>query len=129
MYQRLKNNGTRRVITINFGVGGNTAGNFNLSLGYGASLLPMPYMLGQQANSAWQGAYALGGAVPEFMSDPIGAYGAHGENIDAISAFGGSLADIYGQQGSGGLPFGAGLTLTYNPEQQWVFGAGVQGSF
>lgn len=114
---------------FNFGAGANTAGNFNLSLGYGSPLLPMPYMLGQQADAAWQGAYSLGGAVPDFISDPIGAYGAHGESIGALGTFGGSLADIYGQQGEGGLPFGAGINITYNPEQQWVFGAGVQGSF
>jgi hypothetical protein len=114
---------------FNFGTGANTAGNFNLSLGYGSPLLPMPYMLDQQADAAWQGAYALGGAMPGFMSDPIGTYGAQGDNIGAIGTFGGSMADIYGQQGNGGLPFGAGINISYNPEQQWVFGAGVQGSF
>ena len=114
---------------FNFGVGGNTAGNFNLGIGYGAPLLPMPNILGQQAGAAWQGAYAMGGALPDFMSDPMAAYGANRENIGAMGAFGSSLGRIYGQQGQGGLPFGAGLTLSYNPEQRWVFGAGVQGSF
>lgn len=114
---------------FNFGVGGNTAGNFNLGVGYGAPLLPMPNILGQQAGAAWQGAYAMGGALPDFMSDPMAAYGANRENIGAMGAFGSSLGRIYGQQGEGGLPFGAGLSLSYNPEQRWVFGAGVQGSF
>ncbi len=114
---------------FNFGVGGNTVGNFNLNLGYGAPLLPMPHMLGQQAGAAWQGASATGGALPDFASDPMAAYEANRENIGAMSTFGGSLGNIYGQQGQGGLPFGAGLNISYNPEQRWVFGAGVQGSF
>jgi hypothetical protein len=46
-----------------------------------------------------------------------------------MGTFGRSLGRLYGQQGQGGLPFGAGLTLSYNPEQRWVIGAGVQGSF
>jgi hypothetical protein len=114
---------------FNYGVGGNTAGGFNLGLGYGAPLLPMPGALGQQAGAAWQGAYAMGGAMPDFMSDPLAGYQANRENIGAIGTFGSSLGNIYGQQGEGGLPFGAGVNISYNPEQQWVFGAGVQGSF
>ncbi len=114
---------------FNFGVGGNTAGNFNLNMGYGAPLLPMPYMLGQQAGAAWQGVSAMGGALPDFASNPMAAYEANRENIAAMTTFGGSLGNIYGQQGPGGLPFGAGLSLSYNPEQRWVLGAGVQGSF
>lgn len=114
---------------FNFGVGGNTAGNFNLGIGYGAPLLPMPNILAQQAGAAWQGAYEMGGALPDFMSDPMAAYGANQENIGAMGAFGSSIGRIYGQQGQAGLPFGAGLSLSYNPEQRWVFGAGVQGSF
>ena len=114
---------------FNYGVGGNTAGGFNLGLGYGAPLLPMPGALGQQAGAAWQGAYAMGGAMPGFMSDPLAGYQANSENIGAIGTFGSSLGNIYGQQGEGGLPFGAGVNISYNPEQQWVFGAGVQGSF
>ena len=114
---------------FNYGVGGNTAGGFNLGLGYGAPLLPMPGALGQQAGAAWQGAYAMGGAMPGVMSDPLAGYQANSENIGAIGTFGSSLGNIYGQQGEGGLPFGAGVNISYNPEQQWVFGAGVQGSF
>jgi opacity protein-like surface antigen len=95
----------------------------------GVPLLPMPGTFGQQAGAAWQGAYGLGGALPEFMSEPIGAYGANSDNIGAIGTFAGSVGDVYGQQGEGGLPFGAGVNISYNPEQQWVFGAGIQGSF
>lgn len=114
---------------FNFGAGGNTAGNFNLGLGYGAPLLPMPNILGQQAGAAWQGAYAMGGALPDFASDPMAAYGANKENIAAMGTFGSSIGRIYGQQGEGELPFGAGLSISYNPEQRWVLGAGIQGSF
>lgn len=112
-----------------FGLNANTAGNFGLNFGYGAPLLPMPHMLGQQAGAAWQGASAMGGALPDFASNPMAAYEANRENIAAMSTFGGSLGNIYGQQGQAGLPFGAGLSISYNPEQRWVLGAGVQGSF
>lgn len=112
-----------------FGLNANTAGNFGLNLGYGSPLLPMPNMLGQQAGAAWQGASAMGGALPDFASNPMAAYDANREHIGAMGAFGSSLGSIYGQQGQGGLPFGAGLSLSYNPEQRWVLGAGVQGSF
>ena len=112
-----------------YGLSGNTAGTFGLNLGYGAPLLPMPNMLGQQAGAAWQGVSAMGGALPAFMSDPMAAYEANQENIGAVGTFGRSLGQIYGQQGQGGLPFGAGLNISYNPEQRWVIGAGVQGSF
>ena len=112
-----------------YGLSGNTAGNIGLNLGYGAPLLPMPYMLGQQSAAAWQGATAVGAAIPDFVSDPMAAYGANREHIGAMSTFGRSLGQIYGQQGEGGLPFGAGLSISYNPEQRWVIGAGVQGSF
>lgn len=112
-----------------YGLRGSTAGTFGLSLGYGAPLLPMPGVLGQQAGAAWEGASAVGGAVPEFASDPMAAYEAYRDQIGAMGAFGRSLSRIYGQQGEGGLPFGAGLTLSYNPEQEWVLGAGIQGSF
>ncbi len=58
------------------------------------------------------------------------AYEANQANIGAVGAFGSSLGQIYGQQeGDGGMPFGAGLSISYNPEQQWVLGAGMQGSF
>jgi len=112
-----------------YGLSGNTAGTFGLNMGYGAPLLPMPNVLGQQAGAAWQGASAMGGAIPDFVSDPMAAYEANREHIGSMGAFGRSLGQIYGQQGQGGLPFGAGLTLSYNPEQRWVVGAGVQGSF
>ena len=112
-----------------FGLNANTAGSFGLNLGYGAPLLPMPMMLGQQADTAWQGAYAMGGALPDFAADPLAAYGANSENIGAMSSFGRSMGNIYGQQGNAGLPFGAGFNLSYNPQQRWVVGAGLQGSF
>ena len=112
-----------------YGLSGSTAGTFGLNLGYGAPLLPMPYTLGQQAGPAWQGATAVTGAIPEFMSNPMAAYEANREHIGAMSTFGRSLGQIYGQQGQGGLPFGAGVSISYNPEQRWVIGAGVQGSF
>ncbi len=112
-----------------FGLNANTAGNFGLNFGYGAPLLPMPYMLGQQAGAAWQGANEVGGAIPGFASNPMAAYEANREHIGAMSTFGSSLGNIYGQQGQAGLPFGVGLNLSYNPEQRWVLGAGVQGSF
>ena len=112
-----------------YGLSGNTAGTFGLNLGYGAPLLPMPNVLGQQAGAAWQGASAIGGAIPDFVSDPMAAYEANRQHVGAVGTFGRSLGRLYGQQGQGGLPFGAGLTLSYNPEQRWVFGAGVQGSF
>jgi hypothetical protein len=112
-----------------YGLSGNTAGSFGLNLGYGAALLPMPLALGQQAGAAWSGATGVGGAIPDFVSDPMATYAAQRDNIAALSTFGGSMGQIYGQQGSGALPFGAGLSLSYNPEQRWVFGAGVQGSF
>jgi hypothetical protein len=111
-----------------FGVNANTAGSAGLSLGYGAPLAPMPMMLGQQADAAWQGAYAMGGALPGFASDPMGAYSANSEHIGAMGAFGGSMANLYGQQGPGGLPFGAGFNLAVN-SNELVIGAGVQGSF
>ena len=114
---------------FNYGLRGNTAGSLGLSLGYGSSLLPMPQMLGQQAGAAWQGVGSVLGAAPDFASDPMAAYSANSEAIDAIGGFGSSLGQIYGQQNVGGLPFGAGLSLSYNPRQRWVLGAGVQGSF
>ena len=114
---------------FNYGLRGNTAGSLGLSLGYGSSLLPMPYMLGQQAGAAWQGVGSVLGSAPDFASDPMEAYRANSEAIGAIGQFGGSLGQIYGQQNAGGMPFGAGLSLSYNPEQRWVLGAGVQGSF
>lgn len=112
-----------------YGLSGNTAATFGLNLGYGAPLLPMPNVLGQQAGAAWQGASAVGGAIPDFASDPMAAYEANRQHVGAMGTFGRSLGSLYGQQGQGGLPFGAGLTLSYNPEQRWVVGAGVQGSF
>ena len=111
-----------------FGLNANTTGSAGLSLGYGAPLAPMPMMLGQQADAAWQGAYAMGGALPGFASDPMGAYSANSDHIGAMGAFGGSMANLYGQQGPGGLPFGAGFNLAVNPNEL-VIGAGVQGSF
>jgi len=112
-----------------YGLSGNTAGTFGLNLGYGAPLLPMPNVIGQQAGAAWQGASATGSAIPDFVSDPMAAYEANREHIGSMGTFGRSLGRLYGQQGEGGLPFGAGLSLSYNPEQRWVIGAGVQGSF
>jgi len=114
---------------FNHGLRGNTAGSLGLSLGYGAPLLPMPHILGQQAGAAWQGAGSVLGAAPDFASDPIAAYRENSEAVGDIGQFGGSLGQIYGQQNAGGLPFGAGLSVSYNPEQRWVLGAGVQGSF
>jgi len=114
---------------FNFAAGANTAGNFNLGFGYGAPLLPMPQMLGQQAGAAWQGAQGVAGALPAFMSNPMSAYDANRESIGAIGTFGSSLADIYGQQGKGGLPFGFGANISYSPETRWMLGLGVQGSF
>lgn len=114
---------------FNYGLRGNTAGSLGLGLGYGSSLLPMPHMLGQQAGAAWQGAGSVLGAAPDFASDPIAAYGANSEAIDAMGAFGGSLGQIYGQQNAGGLPFGAGLNISVSPEQQLMLGVGLQGSF
>ena len=111
-----------------FGLNANTTGSAGLSLGYGAPLAPMPMMLGQQADAAWQGAYAMGGALPGFASDPMGAYSANSDHIGAMGAFGSSMANLYGQQGPGGLPFGAGINLAVNPNEL-VIGAGVQGSF
>lgn len=112
-----------------YGLSGSTAGTFGLNLGYGAPLLPMPSVLGQQAGAAWEGATAVGGAIPEFASNPMEAYEAYRDQFGAMGAFGQSLSRIYGQQGQGGLPFGAGLSLSYNPEQRWVLSAGLQGSF
>jgi hypothetical protein len=112
-----------------YGLSGNTAGSIGLNLGYGAPLLPMPNVLGQQAGAAWQGASAMGRAIPDFVSDPMATYEANRQHVGAMGTFGRSLGQLYGQQGQGGLPFGAGLTLSYNPEQRWVIGAGVQGSF
>jgi hypothetical protein len=112
-----------------YGLSGSTAGRFGLSLGYGAPLLPMPDVLGQQAGAAWQGALEVGGAVPEFVSDPMAAYEAYREQIGAMGAFGSSLGRIYGQQGEGGLPFGAGLTVSSSPEERLRVMLGLQASF
>ena len=116
---------------FNFGLSANTAGSFGANFGYGAPLLPMPAMLGQQAYAGVQGAHGVLGAIPDFANDPLGTYDAQGNNINAATALGGSLAQIYGQQqqGNGGMPFGVGARLSYSPEQQWMFGLGVQGSF
>lgn len=112
-----------------YGLQGSTAGSFGLSLGYGAPLLPMPSALGQQAGAAWEGATAVGGAFQDFASDPMASYEAYRDQIGAMGAFGRSLGRIYSQQGEDGLPFGFGLNVSYNPEQRWVLGAGIQGSF
>jgi hypothetical protein len=114
---------------LRYGLSGSTAGRFGLSLGYGAPLLPMPDALGQQAGAAWQGALEVGGAVPEFASDPMAAYEAYQEQIGAMGAFGSSLGRIYGQQGEGGLPFGAGLTVSSSPEERLRVMLGLQASF
>jgi len=114
---------------LRYGLSGSTAGKFGLSLGYGAPLLPMPGVLGQQAGAAWQGALDVGGAVPEFASDPMAAYEAYREQIGAMGAFGSSLSRIYGQQGEGGLPFGAGLTISSSPEERLRVMLGLQASF
>jgi hypothetical protein len=111
-----------------FGLNANTAGSAGLSLGYGAPLLPMPMMLGEQVGAAWQGANTIGGAIPGFASDPIGAYGANSEHIGAMGAFGGSMGRLYDQQEQGGVQLGAGLIFAVKPGE-YVFGAGLQGSF
>ena len=87
----------------------------------------MPNVLSQQAGAAWQGASAMGRIVPDFVSDPGAAYEATRQHVGAMGTFGRSPGRLYGQQGEGGLPFGADLNLSYNPEQRWVIGAGVQG--
>lgn len=116
---------------FNLGLSGNPGQrSFGASIGYGAPLLPMPSVLGEQAGAAWQGAMGVGGALPEFINDPLGTYGAQSGNIDALSTFGGSLSQIYGQQEQGeGLPFGFGARLSYDPLARWMFSAGLQGHF
>lgn len=116
---------------FNLNLSGNPGqGSFGAGIGYGAPLLPVPSMLGEQANAAWQGGLGVGGALPDFINDPLGTYGAQSGNIDAISTFAGSLGRIYGQQGQGeGLPFGFGARLSYDPVARWLFSAGLQGNF
>jgi hypothetical protein len=94
---------------FNVGLSGAPSGQFGARFGYGAPLLPMPAVLGQQAGAAWQGAYSLGGAIPEFGANPLAAYSAHSADIDAVTTFAGNASQMYQQQqGGGGLPFGVG---------------------
>lgn len=112
-----------------YGLSGNTAGSFGLNLGYGSPLLPMPNLFAQQAMAAGNAVPGLVGAVPGFFNDPLGTYDANGDRIDAVSNFAGTASQLYGMQQQGGLPFGVGLSLSYNPETQWTGSLGVQGSF
>lgn len=106
-------------------------GRFGASFGYGAPLLPMPWTLGEQAGAAWSGAYSLGGSAADFLHHPIGAYRAHGQDIDALSRFGGTMGRLYQQQqqGQGALPFGSGVGLAVDPMSGLIVHGGVQWSF
>lgn len=115
---------------FNLGAGVNPgSGAFNAGLSYGAPLLPMPMVLGEQAGAAWQGAMGVGGVIPGFMEDPLGTYDAQSGNIDALSTFGGSLGRIYDQQEQGGLQFGFGANLAYDPTTGVIFYTGLQGQW
>jgi hypothetical protein len=102
---------------------------FGLSAGYGAPLAPMPGEVGRAAHSGEAAARGVLGALPGALNDPLGTYSAQGENIESLKKAGGVLGKLGAAQGPGGLGFGAGGRLTYDPEKGWVVTAGVQGSF
>jgi len=111
------------------GIGTNFQDSFNLGIGYGAPLLPMPNVLGAEANAAWPAAYGVAGAAPSFFQDPMGAYRSQEANIGALSDMGGTASDIYNQQQAGGMQFGIGAQLMYDPLTQYRFNFGMQGAF
>ncbi|RMH34835.1 MAG: DUF4157 domain-containing protein [Nitrospirae bacterium] len=111
-----------------FGLQGSPSGSFGASLGYGAPLLPLPSELSRTVYGGAAGLHGVVGAIPEFLQNPIGTYGAQSENIDAMIAAGKMLGRLAGQE-HGGPNFGAGLRVGWDPQRGWVVFGGVQGSF
>lgn len=115
-----------------FRLGGSatTAGAFGVNLGYGAPLFPFPSALGERVNAGAAGLHGVMGAVPGFMNDPLGTYAAQSGNIDAITGAYNALSPLASDAYRGGLPFGAGLNIGWDPElRDFRVMGGVQGHF
>ena len=114
---------------FNAGIGTNFQNSFNMGVGFGAPLLPMPNVLSAEAGAVWPSALGVAGAIPNFAEDPLGAYNMQKPNISALSNFGSTAGDIYGQQQEGGLQLGANAQLMYDPERKVWVSVGMQGVF
>jgi hypothetical protein len=110
-----------------FGASANPISNsYGLNLGYGASLLPMPSALSDSVNAGWSGASNVLGGIPD-MQDPLSFYQAHGDDIDSIMKAVKAVSSL--DRDEDDPSFGAGLTITYNPENRWLIYGGVQWIF
>ena len=110
-----------------FGASANPISNsYGLSLGYGSKLLPMPSALSDSVNAGWSGASNVLGGIPG-MQDPFSFYQAHGDDIDSIMKAVKSVSSL--DRDEDDPSFGAGLRITYNPENRWLIYGGVQWIF
>ena len=110
-----------------FGTG---RGNLGMNFGYGAPLLPMPNVFSEQAMAAGSALPGLIGAIPGAFSDPMGAYDANGDRIDAVSTFGSTAAKLYkAQQAEDQQRFGLGLNFNTDFGSNWGLSIGARGRF
>ncbi|NJR16902.1 MAG: porin family protein [Calothrix sp. CSU_2_0] len=115
---------------FNFGANYNQNGSFGVNLGYGIPLLPMPDTLSQTVIGGEKGLRGIGSGLPGAMDNPLDFYRAQSDNITKATDAGKMLGDIASQQDSKSQ-FGAGFSLTSNPEAQEQFRAMLlmQGKF
>lgn len=103
--------------------------SYGLGLSYGAPLLPFPGDIGKAVTAGEKGLEGVASAIPEVMSpNPYTWYQAQKPNIDAASKAYDVLKNVADGK-KGGIDFGAGIRLNYDPQNKLFVWGGVQGSF